>query len=1377
MAVPLLALAAVTGGGTAQAKDVTGFLIGNSGSDLLAPGLYTYDLAGETSPQLVKGIAYSPFGGAYGNRQYWIYLSMDTQGLMMDGFWCLDPSDGSLQKRTPCDYGFTDLTFDYSTEEMYGVLSVREGSAQPHQLVRIELPSGNYTTIGRLSDNIVALACDLWGDLLGISSAGTLYRIDRDNGDLTRIGDTGIVPSEKQPCSMDFDRDSSELYWCVLDSNDDAWMVRLDPLTGAVEEKKPMQLNSLMTGLYIPFDDHNYDAPNSVTFLEHESVPEGEKFTWTNPIYSISGTPFSEEVSLEIRRNGRIVHTENNITPGEEMSWTDTEQLADGKYSYAFTCYSSLGRGAVSYFGLVHGEDIPSPVTGLKVTADGDKATLTWDAPETGKNGGSIIPENLRYRIVRNPGMVTYSDIRETTFTETIAEAGNYTWSVTAYNGIGESDPATAGPVMAGNPLETPFAPNFANEADFARFTIISNDENKWYVKDSELWFGTIYGAGDDWAITPPLHLQKGVTYRASFTMGTGISGFNSTENFRLTLGTGTTADTQPTTLLDKPGFDETSENFTQEFTVPETGTYTLGFYTWSNSDNADGWVLRLSNLIVQASGPCDLTATAFTGDASLAVGTEAVHTLTVKNNGSETCSAFTAQIRDTEGNVLASAPYTEPLEPGASADVKISWNPSDSRVTALRGYAAADGDVNPGDNVSRPFDVTFVNPGEVLVTAGTHDSDPGVAPFCMDYLYSYAESIYTAEEIGVPGGMIKSLTWYYDNPHGTLSPKHIRVYLANTDMAPELKGYADTSEMMQVYEGDVTFADGAGTLKITLDEPFPYAGRNLMIVTTKERDSDAGKRVTFHAQNYPEIPRSAVASGNSGNVSAANVQYSSMLPNLTLHLATSGGHRLSGTVSCGDESSAGTVVSLDGKATSVTAGENGSYAFPWLPDGTYGMTVTPLTYRRLPATATVNIEGADRENFDITLPERPSVPVSGQVTAADGTPVADAAVILSGWEKMTASSDADGSFRFDKVYTRDGNVLTAYAAGYDTASASFDIPESGDVTTPSLALAPVHNPVYSVTAWTDNSGARLIWDAADYATDIIADNGTPASALTIPTADAIYGLGKKFDAPARVYEISWYTPSTQTAPVNLLLFPLDEEGKTGEPEFLENEIEVKPGEWQSLRLDEAVDAPYGCVVALTSAENISVACDGTVREGSVLVDTDSGIYEMMEDQNGPVNVMIRLRAAYFNPAVGSSEPEATYAVYRIPENGEESDLGTVGDIHFADAAWLQLAPANYRYGVEAIYPDGTRTARTLSNMLTREDSGVAMTTADGLRIEVRSGELILTASRPTPAVLTTASGLTVMSRTLPEGTVSVAVAPGVYMLNTPAGVQKLLIP
>ena len=136
----------------------------------------------------------------------------------------------------------------------------------------------------------------------------------------------------------------------------------------------------------------------------------------------------------------------------------------------------------------------------------------------------------------------------------------------------------------------------------------------------------------------------------------------------------------------------------------------------------------------------------------------------------------------------------------------------------------------------------------QTTVTIGEGTTTSYRLPLNMYFHYSLTQEIYTAEEIGVPvGGTITSISFHYAHT-GSFNLGNIQVFLMNTSKS----SFESTTDMVpisfdnMVYDGNLS-ASGSGWLTLTLDQPFEYDGRNLLVCLLDTIYGYPGTSFTFY--------------------------------------------------------------------------------------------------------------------------------------------------------------------------------------------------------------------------------------------------------------------------------------------------------------------------------------------------------------------------------------------------------------------------------------------------------------------------------------------------------------------------------------------------
>lgn len=1369
----------------AGAKQVTGFLTGSNTG--MSAGIYKMPVETSGEITIIKAYSFALHGGAYGDHSYWLLIGDDKAGNIMEGLWIMDPDTGELRgtRRMKSEFGCTDLTYDYSTGCLLGILCHKSGNQVPHELVKIGT-DGSYESIAVLDNKYMAMASDLWGSVYAMGANGSLYRMDAATGRTTLIGSTGLIGSTDQTQSMEVDRDTGDLYWSFLDLDEVAWIARIDTSTGEVLDKHTVRDNALLGALHIPFTEVGTDAPAAPYEVSATASDNAVTLSWMLPSYNINGSEISSDnIRTEVRRDGKLVHTNNSYSPGGSCTWTDAEAPQGADLTYAVTCYDGELRGATAFVRVHTGPDVPAPVTDLTATAADGTAVLNWTAPANDRNGRPL-EETPTYRVRRTPASKEWN-VSGTTFTDNeIEQAGTYTYSVQALNSLGGGEAVSTPPITAGPAIRMPWNPDFSNPAALGQFAIANANADgfTWQPNNGKFTIQTIFGACDDWLISMPLHLEQGITYRVAYTMETATGTFSSTERFRITLGTDGTPESQTRVIRDENAFKEKAHDFTDEISVEATGDYTLGIQCYSN----ESWALHLTSLSIEPVGSVDLGVSALSGPTELRQDVPCTYTATVTNHGQDPQTGFTLTLVDEAGRDLASYTSTATLAPDEAVEMQLPWTPGEEPVTALRARVLKDGDVNPANDLSDPLPVRFLSTGQEVVSVGVHDSDPGLFPFNFEDLFSLCETIYSASEIGSDGGMINEIAWEYNNPGDPLTDKHVKVYMANTAKSSVVREFDMPETLTLVYDGTATFLSGTHTLSLKLDSPFPYSGGNLMVTTEKLQDLQTGLRVTFAGQKFENTPRTLIAFNSSGTYRPQQGYVSDIIPCVSLLIDSNGGSSLSGRIRSAGTPVSGATVSLRGKNTQTLTDYFGRYTIGWLPAGDYSLDVDPNYYVYLPGESSVVCEEGVPATLDLELAPRPSASLSGTVTDNEGHPLEGAAVVFDGWESHTATTDGEGHYSFGQLYSHPAAKMSVYATGCKAMYNECEYPAETPATI-DLTAVRIHNAVRTATAAIPAEAASpaISWTPADFGYDIATDSGEPAGAYQTSVA-GLYQLGKTFTAPVAVSAVSWHSgdlPSLKAVPMEVRLYALTENGLPSDMIYEAKDVPSFSG-WNTYYTDYTVTAPYGVMVSIGSNEKLVISVDGSHTPGSYILDALQGSYAPLADNNGDMNLMIRLHAAHFNPLTGYEEPQVTYNLYRLGADATETDPAThtimVKDFdgdecESTDPDWSQLPDGEYSYGVEPVYADGCTAPRTFTGKVQKKPTSLSGTDADGLRITTSRGLLSVTSAESLMLSVYGTDGVCLRTLDIEPGTTHLSLASGIYTLRAGSVTRKVRVP
>lgn len=431
-----------------------------------------------------------------------------------------------------------DMTYDYKNSTMYA-LGYLGGNTT---LYTVDLNTGRFTEVVDLSDSVQPLAADANGDLYTVTLDGWLCKINKNNGNLTQIFNTGRPIFQNSP--MEFDLTTGKLYWASnmvesslssrytlmeIDLSDESDVVMTE--VGLIDEEGGVH------ALYIPYAEGGLDVPAAPTDIRVETLGDGAlrtRISWTDPVTTFNGDPLTDAITgAVIYRNGEEI---GFVKGSESNEFLDEEITTAGECRYDVAVISTAGTGAKGTAYAYVGEDLPAAVKNLTLTpAPGcGSVTISWDAVTEGAHGGLFSkPGDVTYTVTRKPdNVVVASGIKDTQATDSkIVRILKYTYEVKAENEIGATV-AAAEPIILGPAKELPYEQYFYEEADV---------DNSWTRADGNgdgfTWmFDTTLGTqffnsyeigfeyavsptqgltedADEWLITPPFKFEAGTEY------------------------------------------------------------------------------------------------------------------------------------------------------------------------------------------------------------------------------------------------------------------------------------------------------------------------------------------------------------------------------------------------------------------------------------------------------------------------------------------------------------------------------------------------------------------------------------------------------------------------------------------------------------------------------------------------------------------------------------------------------------------------------------------------------------------------------------------------------------------------------------------------
>lgn len=610
-----------------------------------------------------------------------------------------------------------------------------------------------------------------------------------------------------------------------------------------------------------------------------------------------------------------------------------------------------------------------------------------------------------------------------------------------------------------------------------------------------------------------------------------------------------------------------------------------------------------------------------------------------------------------------------------------------------------ADNDLIEADNTSTALAITMLPLGSSEeVNIGQRESTSTDHPLNLYYKYGASQNIYSADEIGIPRGRISNILTSY-SCYSDLTNAAVKIYLSNTDRVSNADGWIPLDEYALVFDGHIDISSSKTVLDFELQNAFDYEGGNIaMLVVTSL--ADASRSYLSMSQPYYTSPlagNSAIGYGNDSNQFDFTKSFTSRRGNSCVtFMMRSGGAAVTGFVTdSGNNPVEGAEVAIPEIRASTKSGADGSFRFDFVPNGESSIQAKMFGYKDSEA-AKITVSDKDASTT-IRIEKLPVYTVSGRVLAPDGNPVEKADIALAGYADLTTTSNTDGTFPFSDVVVSDETTVTVSKDRSVDYSETFNL--NADRNMGDITLGYAHFAPAGITVAASDGAASLTWDSPSAETDFIYDSGKADTQIGFSESIGTIVIGTAFRTPMTLNSISWFTTS-EGGPhnsVNVYIYDLDEEGNpTGTMLYSERAVRNTDGQWTELTLENPVDAPRGCFVALNYPGFHGIGVDGDhkafpFRENTYAFSTDysSGDFAYFDSETLSGNLMIRAAgnawsAEGMKPAASDAPEICTYNVWRASGYGSDDwtslNSSPLTTTSFSDATW-QNAPAGvYRY-------------------------------------------------------------------------------------------------
>lgn len=495
----------------------------------------------------------------------------------------------------------TETATDYKTGKVYGEFYNAQGTALEWGIV--DYPSRTRTTIAPATNIYAALGITSDGILYGIASDGNLYCINKDTGEETLVGSTGISFADDEGDFIaqggEIDQRTNTFYWACYDYEPSSALYTVDLTTGKATKIGDFDGNAQITGITIPPLQAPTGAPDKATDLVL-NFPEGQltgTVSFTIPSTTYGGNP------LEGSINYTATIGEQNFTgsafSGQEVSIEVTLEKAGMTDAYVVLS-NSEGTSPSNKISAWLGPDVPEvcPVVIMSIDSLQKRANVCWSCPTRGLHNGYL--GTLTYDVYRNIAgkkLLIAEGVIDSCYVDSLSQTHLTTLSysiVADNNGVKSNEKETAEAII-GSAYDVPYFEDFSNASVAKLYTVVNANHDgsyynpstwEYYQRDKCFRYSyNRYNDADDWLITPPIRLLAGKSYK--FSLSAHSYNAQTTESFEVKLGRRATAEAMALSVIDttevaSPYYTKYSNG---KLSVAEDGDYCFGIHCVSEKN------------------------------------------------------------------------------------------------------------------------------------------------------------------------------------------------------------------------------------------------------------------------------------------------------------------------------------------------------------------------------------------------------------------------------------------------------------------------------------------------------------------------------------------------------------------------------------------------------------------------------------------------------------------------------------------------------------------------------------------------------------------------------------------------------------------------
>jgi len=373
-------------------------------------------------------------------------------------------------------------------------------------------------------------------------------------------------------------------------------------------------------------------------------------------------------------------------------------------------------------------------------------------------------------------------------------------------------------------------------------------------------------------------------------------------------------------------------------------------------------------------------------------------------------------------------------IQPGSSVYISVPVIFAQPGAMSLYAMTALTGDERPANDLSHPINITVLPSGGINNPWNNQALLRIRLPLDFYFRNSLYEVIYPAAYVSGNAGILESIQ-IFNHFQTNLPGMPVNIWMGNTAHPNLSAGWVPSTQLTQVFSGNVDFFAGVHTVTIPLSHPFVYTGGNLIMMFERVMDTQGYNSEDCFLGRYLSVNQALIASSSIVDFDPANppenANPTGYIPRMLFNCINPVSGVLMGRVTHARNPLIGSQITVDGNvvASSTTLGQ---YAISSLGMGSHTITCQKTGYQTQSHEVIIVENQIATVNFQML---RPPVSITGRVVGSDNSTMGlpDVAITLSGAYNYTAITNAMGDFLLEVVQPFLTYTLTISRPGYVT--------------------------------------------------------------------------------------------------------------------------------------------------------------------------------------------------------------------------------------------------------------------------------------------------------------------------------------------------------